>query len=268
LVFAAEVLVDFAGFAAGAGFVSAAGAAAEFEPEAAGADAFSDLADAVDLLLLADFVEAVSFLAGALASAASPDDFADLLDFDFAVFEVLVPELASAEAFESSEAAFADFDFFALVDFVFASASFEALESSADAFVEFVFFAAVDLLEALEDFESASFAVEDEDFGFDAEDFPAVELSLLSVALVSVDFFFFVVFLAVVVLASLESAACAFTGAAVASPNPSPAEISNANIYFSNRFMVNPPQLIFEFSCALLLGLASETCCEALGLLQ
>ena len=233
MVFAAEALVDFAGFAAGAGFESA-GPAAEFEPEEAGADALSDLAAAVDLLLLADFVEAVSFLVGALDSEESPD-FAVLLDFDFAALEVLALESVSAEDFESAEPDFAAFDFFALAGFAFASESFDAVESSADAFVDFDFFvladfvsaaeslaeaespeasfvdfdffAAVDLVDPFDDFASASFAAAVEVFDFDAEVFPVEVVSLLSVELASVDFFFFVVFLAVVVLESLESEA-------------------------------------------------------------
>jgi hypothetical protein len=238
LVFAAAGLLDFAGFAAGAGFVSA-GAVAAFELEAAGADAFSDFAAAVDLLFLADLVEAASFVAGALASEASPDDFAVLLDFDLAVLDVFEVEVASAVDLESSAPVFVDLGFFVLADFAFASASasasFEAVESSADAFValdffvladfvsglepsaeaespepsfvDFDFFAAVDLVDPLEDLESVSFAVDVEDFDFEVEVLSEAELSPLSVEFASVAFFFFVVFLAVVLLESLESEA-------------------------------------------------------------
>ena len=80
-------------------------------------------------------------------------------------------------------------------------------------------------------------------FDFDVEDFPEEDASLESVELAAVDFFFdLVVFFAGVVLESLESVACAFTGATLASASPSPAEIKNANTYFLNRFMLFPPQ--------------------------
>jgi hypothetical protein len=80
-------------------------------------------------------------------------------------------------------------------------------------------------------------------FDFEVEDFPEEEASLESVELASVGCFFdLVVFFAGVVLESLESVACAFTGAALASASPSPTKIKNANTYFLNRFMLFPPQ--------------------------
>lgn len=279
--------------------MDAAGAAAGVEPDEAGAEELSDLAAAADLLLLADFVEDFSFVAAgaaALDSPDSPDVFAVLVDFDFLVLEVLLPESASADAFESSAPAFADFDFFELVDFEAALESAGAFESDADALVDFDFFvladfvseaesdftvespdaslvdldffAPVDLVEPAAALESLSDDAEAAFFDFDVEVFPELELSLLSVEVASVDFFFLVVFLAGVVVESLESDDCAFTGAALASPNPRPAEINTANRYFLNRFMANPPQLLRELLCVVPGHLAAQPCREAFCLLQ
>ncbi len=270
LLFAAAVLLDLAGFVAAAEFEDAGGfelagagaAAPEFELE--GVDAAADvllsaaLAD-FDFFVLADFVPvSASFVAAASVDAALADlDFFGLLEF--------VPESASFDAAESVDEALADFDFFELVDFV--PASVEAVESafasveeafadfflelvdfspaaeSADvvspdeAFADFDFFELVEAVELpAESLSEAAFAF----FDFDVEDFPEEEASLESVELASVDFFFdLVVFFAGVVLESLESVACAFTGAALASASPSPAEIKNANTYFLNRFMLS-----------------------------
>ncbi|MFY9729948.1 MAG: hypothetical protein WBQ04_12915 [Candidatus Acidiferrales bacterium] len=177
-----------------------------------------------------------------------------MADFDFFVLADFVPASASFEAVASVEAAF---DFFALVDLV-PAASVEAVESALasveEAFADLDFFELVDLAP---DAESADVVVSPEDdladldflglaeavelpevslsddfafFDFDVEDFPEEEASLESVELASVDFFFdLVVFFAGVALESVESVACAFTGAALASANPSPAEIRNAS---------------------------------------
>jgi hypothetical protein len=211
------------------------------------------------LLLRVDFVEAESEAAGvvvleALVSAAALDDF------DFLVLADFVPESALVDAAVSVEEAFADFDFFEVVDFVAAPESVEAVESALasveEAFADFDFFEVVDfvpdaesvdaalspddaladldffeLAEALEPLaESVSDEVDLAFFDFDVVDLLEAEASLESVEVASVDFFFdLLVFFAGVVLESLESVACAFRGAALASANPSPAEIRNAN---------------------------------------
>src|SRR4029077_16418003 len=153
-----------------------------------------------------------------------------------------VPAAESAEAVESAlasvEEAFADF-FLELVDFVSDPESADAV-SPDEAFADLDFF---ELVEAVELPEESLSEVDFAFFDFDVEDFPEEEASLESVELASVDFFFaLVVFFAGVVLESLESVACAFTGAALASASPSPTEIRNANTYFLNRFILFPPQ--------------------------
>jgi hypothetical protein len=245
LLFGAEAVLDLAGFveadeseAAGALELAGAGAAApEFELEgvAAGADVFvsAALAD-FDFFVLADFVPA----SASLDAAVSADDA--LADFDFELVD-FVPAAESVEAVESAfasvEEAFADF-FLELVDFASDAESADAV-SPDDAFADLDFFelvAAVELPE--ESLSEVDFAF----FDFDVEDFPEEDASLESVELASVDFFFLVVFFAGVVLESLESVACAFTGAALASASPRPVEIKNANRYFLNRFILFPPQ--------------------------
>jgi hypothetical protein len=231
---------------------------------------------AEELFDLAGFVEAGEFEdAGALeladAGAAAPepelegaaaDESAAFVDFDFFVLADFVPASASFEAAVSVDDALADFDFFELADFVPAAESVEAVESafaSVDFFLELVDFAPdaesadavspdeafadldfFELAEAVELPEESLSEVDFAFFDFDVEDFP--EASLESVEFASVAFFFLVVFFAGVVLESLESVACAFTGAALASASPSPKEIKNANTYFLNRFMLFPPQ--------------------------
>jgi hypothetical protein len=277
LVFGAEALPDLAGFVEAAefgeagGFELAGAGAAEPEFELEGVDAGADVSAALvdfDFFVLADFVPAsASFDAAVSLDAALADfDFLELVDF--------VPA-ASVEAVESAlasvEEAFADLDFLELVDFV-PVASVEAVESALasveEAFVDLDF---LELVDFVPDAESADAAVSPEDdladpdffelveavelpdeslseadfafFDFGVEDFPEGEASLESVELASVGFFFdLVVFFAGAVLESLESVACAFTGAALASASPSPAEIKNANTYFLNRFMLFPPQ--------------------------
>ena len=228
----------------------------------------------MDLLLRVDLVEAVSDVA---AEEAVPDalvSVAVLVDFDFFVLADLEPESASVEAAVSVDEAFADFDFFGLVEFAPDVESADAVESALvsveEAFADFDFFAPVDFVpdaesvDALEspednladlDFfelaeavdplaESLSEGVDLAFFDFDVEDFPEDEASLESVEVASVDFVFdLLVFFAGVVLESLESEACAFTGAALASPNPSPAEIRIANRYFLSRVMLFLPSL-------------------------
>jgi hypothetical protein len=136
------------------------------------------------------------------------------------------------------EEAFADF-FLELVDFASDAESADAV-SPDEAFADLDFF---ELVEAVELPEESLSEVDFAFFDFDVEDFPEEDASLESVELASVDFFFdLVVFFAGVVLESLESVACAFTGAALASASPSPTEIKNANTYFLNRFMLFPPQ--------------------------
>jgi hypothetical protein len=273
-LFAAEALLDLAGFVEAVEFEDAGGfelagagaAAAELEGAAAGADVSAALAD-LDFFVLADFVPAsASFEAAVSVEAAF--DFFELVDF--------VPAAESAEAVESAlasvEEAFADFDFFELVDFVPAAESAEAVESALasveEAFADLDFFALVDFVSDAESFDAAVSAEDDladldflalveavelpEEslsevdfafFDFDVEDFPEAEASLESVELASVGFFFdLVVFFAGVVLESLESVACAFTGAALASASPRPVEIKNAKTYFLNRFILFPPQ--------------------------
>jgi hypothetical protein len=253
LLFAAEVLLDLAGFVDAAEFEDAGGfelagagaAAPEFELE--GVDAAADVLVSAALadfgfFVLADFVP-VSASFDAAVSADAAFDFFELVDF--------VPAAASVEAVESAlasvEEAFVDLDFFELVDFVPAAESVEAVESALasveEAFADLDFF---ELVEAVEVPDESLSEVDFAFFDFDVEDFPEVpeeEASLESVELASVDFFFdLVVFFAGVVFESLESVACAFTGGALASASPSPVEIKNANTYFLNCFMLFPPQ--------------------------
>ena len=247
---------------AGALEVGGAGAAAP-EVELEGVDFAADVSAAFvdfDFFVLADFVPESAFDA-----AVSVEDA--LADFDF--FE-LVDFVSAAESVEAVESAFADLDFFELVDFVPAAESDEAVESAfasveeafADFFLELVDFSPVaesadavspdeafadldffELVEAVELPEESLSEVDFAFFDFDVEDFPEEDASLESVELAAVDFFFdLVVFFAGVALESLESVACAFTGATLASASPSPAEIKNANTYFLNRFMLFPPQ--------------------------
>jgi hypothetical protein len=267
LVFGADAVLDLADFVEAAEFEDAgalelagAGAAApEFELEgvAFAADVSAAFVD-FDFFVLADFVPESAFDAAVSVDDALADFF-ELVDF--------VP---AAESVEAVESAFADLDFFELVDFVPAAESVEAVESAfasveeafADFFLEMVDFSLVaefadavspdeafadlDFFELVEAVELPEESLSDVDFAFfdfDVEDFPEDDASLESVELASVDFFFdLVVFFAGVVLESLESVACAFTGAILASASPSPAEIKNANTYFLNRFMLFPPQ--------------------------
>jgi hypothetical protein len=206
-------------------------------------------------------------LAG-VAAAADVFVSAALVDFDFFVLADFVPASASFEAAVSVDEGLADFDFFELVDFVPADESVEAVESAfasveeafADFFLELVdfvpdaesaeavspdeAFADLDFFELVEAVELPEESLSEVDFAFfDFDvDFPEEDASLESVELASADFFFLVVFFAGVVLESLESVACAFTGAALASASPSPTEIKAANRYFLNRFMLFPPQ--------------------------
>jgi hypothetical protein len=228
----------------------------------------------VDLLLRVDFVEAVSDVAAGEAVLDAFVSAVALVDFDFFVLADLEPESASVDAAASVDEAFADFDFFELVDFAPDAESVEAVESALasveEDFSDFDFFELVDfvpdaesvdaeespeddladldffeLAEAVEPLAaSLSEGVDLAFFDFDVEDFPEDEASLESVEAASVDVFLdLLVFFAGVVLESLESEACAFTGAALASPNPSPTEIRNANRYFLRRFMLFLPSL-------------------------
>jgi hypothetical protein len=163
-----------------------------------------------------------------------------------------VPESAPAEAEASAEDAFADFDFFELVFFAPESESAEAAESALGAFVDFDFFELAVVADPLEDFESlseaAAFVFLDFDVDVFAEDASVDE----SVELASVDFFVdLLAFFAgvVVVLPALESVDCALAAGALASPNPSPVQTNKTNIYFSNRFMANPPQSLRGCLC-------------------
>ena len=199
--------------------------------------------------------------------AVAPDVSAALVDFDFVVLTDFVPASASFDAAVSVDDALADFDFFELVDLVPAAESVEAVESalasveeafflelvdfvpdaeSADAVSPDEAFADLDFFELVEAVELPEESLSEVDFAFfdfDVEGFPEEDASLESVELASADFFFdLVVFFAGVVLESLESVACALTGAALASASPRPAEIKNANTYFLSRFMVVPPQ--------------------------
>ena len=226
----------------------------------------------MDLLLRVDFVEAVS---GVAAGEDVPDGFvsaAALVDFDFFALADFEPESASVDAVASVDEAFAEFDFFELVDFAPDVESADAVESAfasvEEAFADFDFFALVDFVpdaESVDALESPEDDLADLDFfelaeaveplaeslsegadlaffDFDVEDFPEGEASLESVEVASVDFVFdLLVFFAGVVLESLESEACAFTGAALASPNPSPTEIRNANRYFLRLVMLFLP---------------------------
>jgi hypothetical protein len=239
-LFAADVPLALAGFVEAADFEDAGGfelaGAGAAAPELAleGVDAAADalvsaaLAD-FDFFVLADFVPASASFEAAV-SVEEAFDFFELVDF--------VPAAESALA--SVEEAFADFDFFELVDFVADAESVDAAVSPDDDLADLDFF---ELVEAVELPEESLSAVDFAFFDFDVEDFPEEEASVESVELASVDFFFdLVVFFAGVVLESLESVACAFTGAALASASPSPTEIKNANTYFLNRFMLFPPQ--------------------------
>ncbi|HKD62479.1 MAG TPA: hypothetical protein VKB40_00480 [Candidatus Acidoferrales bacterium] len=178
--------------------------------------------------MLADFVP---------ASAVSVDGA--LTDFDFFEPVDFVPGAESVEAVESAfasvEEAFSDF-FLELVDFAPDAESAEAV-SPDEAFADLDFF---ELVEAVDLSEASLSEVDFAFFDFDVEDF-SEEDALESVELAAAAFFL-VVFFAGVVLESLESVACAFTGAALASASPRPAEIKNANRYFLNRFMSFPPQ--------------------------
>ena len=244
LLFAAEVLLDLAGFVEAAEFdagwfeLAGAGAAPpEFELEGvdAAADVSADLVD-FDFFVLADFVLASASFDAAV-SVEEAFDFFELADF--------VPAAESVEAVESAlasvEEAFADLDFFELVDFAPDAESADAAVSPDDDLADLDFFELVEAVELPEEsLSEVDFAFFD--FDVDVEDF-FEEASLESVVLASVDFFFdLVVFFAGVVLESLESVACACTGAALASASPSPTEIKNANAYFLNRFMLFPPQ--------------------------
>jgi hypothetical protein len=237
LVLAAGALLDLAGLvedaefeAAGAPELAGAEAAApEFELEgvAEAADESAAFAD-FDFFVLADFVP---------ASAVSVDDA--LADFDFFEPVDFVPAAESVEAVESAfasvEEAFSDF-FLELVDFAPDAESAEAV-SPDEAFADLDFF---ELVEAVDLSEASLSEVDFAFFDFDVEDF-SEEDALESVELAAAAFFL-VGFFAGVVLESLESVACAFTGAALASASPRPAEIKNANRYFLNRFMSCPPQ--------------------------
>jgi hypothetical protein len=157
-----------------------------------------------------------------------------------------VPAAESVEAVESAfasvEEAFADFDFLELVDFVAEAESVGAVVSPEVDLADLDFLELVDAVEPLA--ESLSDEVDFAFFDFDVVDLPEEDASAESVELASVDFFFvLLVFFAGVVLESLESVACAFRGAALASANPSPAEIRNANRYFLNRFILFLPSL-------------------------
>ena len=229
------MLLDLAGFAEAAEFEDAgaleladAGAAApELEPEgvAVAADVSAAFVD-FDFFVLADFAPASASFDAAV-SVEEAFDFFELVDF--------VPAAESAEAVES---AFVDLDFFEL-DFVSDAESADAAVSPEDDLADLDFLELAEAVELPEESPSDDFVFLD----FDVEDFPEEEASLESVELASVDFFFdLVVFFAGVVLESLESVACAFTGAALANASPSPAEIKNANTYFLNRFMLFPPQ--------------------------
>jgi hypothetical protein len=212
-------------------------------------------------LLRVDFVEAVS---GVAAGEAVPDGLvsaAALVDFDFFGLADFEPESASTDAAVSVDEAFADFDFFELVDFAPDAESAEAVES---AFADFDFFALVDFVPDAESVDAVESPVDDladldffelaeavdplaeslsegvglAFFDFDVEDFPEGKASLESVAVASVDVFLdLLVFFAGAVVESLESEACAFTGAPLASPNPNPTEIRNANRYFLSPVM-------------------------------
>ena len=208
--------------------LAGAGAAApEFELE--GVDVAADVSAALadfDFFVLADFVPAFASF-----DAASSVDAA-LADLDFFVLVDFVPESASFDAAESVDEALADFDFFELVDFVPAAESVEAVESAlasveeafADFFLELVdfspdaesadavspdeAFADLDFFELVEAVELPEESLSEVDFAFfdfDVED--SFEASAESVELVSVAFFDLLVFLAGVVVESLESAA-------------------------------------------------------------
>jgi hypothetical protein len=241
LVFGADVVLDLAGFVlaaefdAGAFELAGAGLAAGAVPDAlVSAAALVDF----DFLVLADFVPE-----SALVDAAVSVDVA-FADFDFFDVVDLVAAPESVEAVESAlasvEEVFGDFDFLELVDFVPDAESVDAVVSPEDAFVDLDFF---ELVEAVEP--PAESPSEGADFAFfDFDDVDLAEASLESVEVASVDFFLdLLVFFAGVVLESLESVACAFRGAALASANPSPAEIRNANRYFLNRFILFLPSL-------------------------
>ena len=225
-------------------------------------------------LLRVDFVEAVS---GVAAGEDVPDGFvsaAALVDFDFFALADFEPESASVDAVASVDEAFAEFDFFELVDFAPDVESADAVESALasveEAFADFDFFAPVDFVPDAESVDAVESPVDDladldffelaeavdplaeslsegmglAFFDFDVEDFPEGKASLESVAVASVDVFLdLLVFFAGVVVESLESEACAFTGAPLASPNPNPTEIRNANRYFLSPVMPFLPSL-------------------------
>jgi hypothetical protein len=228
----------------------------------------------VDLVLLVDLVEAVSDVAAGEAVLDALVSAAALVDFDFFVLADFEPELVSVEAAVSVVEAFTDFDFFELVDFAPDAESVEAVESPLasveDAFADFDFLELVDFVPDAESVDAVESPVDDladldffelaeavdplaeslsegvglAFFDFDVEDFPEEEASLESIEVASVDVFLdLLVFFAGVVLESLESEACAFTGAALASPNPNPAEIRKANTYFLSRCMLFLPSL-------------------------
>ena len=232
--------MEAADFEDAGGFELAGAGAAAPELALEGVDAAADvlvsaaLAD-FDFFVLADFVPAsASFEAAVLVEEAF--DFFEVVDF--------VPAAESAEVVESAlasvEEAFADLDFFELADFVSDAEFVDAAVSPDDDLADLDFF---ELVEAVELPEESLSEVDFAFFDFEVEDFPEEEASLESVELASVGFFFdLVVFFAGVVLESLESVACAFRGAALASASPSPTEIKNANTYFLHRFMLFPPQ--------------------------
>jgi hypothetical protein len=215
---------------------------ADFVPESALVDAAASVDEAFadfDFFELADFVPAESVEAVESALASVDEAFAD---FDFFELVDFVPAAESVGVVESAlasvEEVFADFDFFELVDFVPDAESVDAVLSPEDALVDLDFF---ELVEAVEP--PAESLSDEVDLGFfDFDDVDLAEASLESVEVASVDFFFdLVVFLAGVVLESVESVACAFTGAALASANP--AEIRNVNRYFLTRFILFLPSV-------------------------
>jgi hypothetical protein len=249
LVLGADVLLDLAGFVVAAEFeeagafelAGAEAAASDFVLEGVDAEVGALVSAAAlvdfDFFVVADFVPASASvdLAASLDEALADFDFFELVDF--------APDAESLEsALASVEEAFDDFDFLELVDFVPDAESDDAVESPEAALADLDF---LELAEAVEPLaESLSDAVDFAFFDFEEVDFPEDEASLESVELASVDFFFdLLVFFAGVVLESLESEACAFTGAALASPSPSPAEIRNANTYFLSRVMLFLPSL-------------------------
>lgn len=183
--------------------------------------------------------------ASAVAEASVADAFDD---FDFFELVFFAPESASAEAVESAEDAL---DFFELVFFVPESASADAVEPEAEAFDDFDFFELAVSADPLDDFESLSAAAAFVFLDFDVDVFAEDASDDESVELASADFFFdLLVFFAVaVLLASLESVDCALAAGAIARPIPRPVQTSKTNRYFSNRFIVNPPQSRCGYLC-------------------